>query len=1078
MRMLTITGVMMILAGVVPAATAREDDPADAKIGIRPYELDWAGRSRDDHPPLVDFEDLSGWTVVTTNSVATFERTREQQIWGRYVAKLTYRGEGSGRNEARVLPPKPVPIAQPFDAVSLWCYGNNWGWAVDPSTPQVRVTALFLDSQGREFGVNLYHVDWTEWYLLHKRLTPDLVERAKGGASFAGILVEGGRQKADRTLYFDNLAVFTEQFAPLTFAPRPERGITMFPGQSSATNTGPGKLPFPTTEKTILPPVLDPKAKVRTEPDGAGARFICSDRTGTIEYACRPKSGMWDDIEIAWRKAGALAPAPGGLGQGGGGALRFQPCVSGGVYLSTPSGAAPPDRAELLNASMADGVLEAKWRLHAGDVQAEVTYRFRIWGKSLVIDVLAPGGNVAEVRYGRAVGLKNPRLVTHPFYPADGGRPATVVFDGPKGPLFLMGNTDWCRTNASTMWALNAADETGVTYSGGTRYIPLTDGKRNDCFERFFLTLSPVIEECLPTIPNPVSLWKRITGTHVWRPHGAGDREADKRFWADIRRHGITEMVVTDHETMWRDGGESFTFRTKAAPGKGGDEGARDYSRFMQDTLGFVYGPYNNFTDFAPVNEYWTPDMIARDPANQLQHAWMRCYAPKPARAVEYCERLSPINQAKFGFSTAYCDVHTAVAPWHRVDYDPRVPGAGTMAGVFYPYGEIMLHQKKAWNGPVYSEGNYHAFYCGLTDGNYGQDQAYRPAENPWLVDFDLRRMHDLCCNFGMGAPDMFYANVPQPQTTREERDAWLDRFLAATVAFGHPGFLVTEGGMGNVLKSYYMLQQLHARYCLAKAADIRYVDAQGKLLTGSQAVASGAYRRSQVVVRYSDGAVVAANGSKTERMATRAFGRAINLPPNGYCGWAPGSGSDKGDRVTVMSSDRTGHRTDYAATPEYIFVDGRGRFTRFAKAASDGVAVCRKIKAGEWEVIPLDGAQCGFAVTAQSAVALDRDRKPIGPAELRVSRGLTHAMPVEGAYSYLLKGARLDAPLARLRAPRTNVTPGETVAVLGGARHTANIPDDSAQGSRIWSRFEGEWVDFTVVAPFAVQLAVEGHDL
>ncbi len=45
---------------------------------------------------------------------------------------------------------------------------------------------------------------------------------------------------------------------------------------------------------------------------------------------------------------------------------------------------------------------------------------------------------------------------------------------------------------------------------------------------------------------------------------------------------------------------------------------------------------------------------------------------------------------------TAYCDVHTAVAPWDRVDYDRRVPGAGTFAATFYSYGEIMLHQKNA----------------------------------------------------------------------------------------------------------------------------------------------------------------------------------------------------------------------------------------------------------------------------------------------------------------------------------------------------------------------------------------------
>ena len=41
------------------------------------------------------------------------------------------------------------------------------------------------------------------------------------------------------------------------------------------------------------------------------------------------------------------------------------------------------------------------------------------------------------------------------------------------------------------------------------------------------------------------------------------------------------------------------------------------------------------------------------------------------------------------------------------------------MIAQIYPYGEIMLHQKRVWNGPVYSEGRNHYYYSGLTDGNY-----------------------------------------------------------------------------------------------------------------------------------------------------------------------------------------------------------------------------------------------------------------------------------------------------------------------------------------------------------------------
>ncbi|MCX5677046.1 MAG: hypothetical protein NTX87_18815, partial [Planctomycetota bacterium] len=513
-----------------------------------------------------------------------------------------------------------------------------------------------------------------------------------------------------------------------------------------------------------------------------------------------------------------------------------------------------------------------------------------------------------------------------------------------------------------------------------------------------FLTVSPRYEEVLPAIANPKSPWMQVMAPRLWRAHGASNRQHDIAFWTECRRYGMTQVVVTDHETMWRDGGESFTFRTRAAPKKGGDQGEYDYARAMQDALGFVYGPYNNFTDFAPVNEYWSADRVARTADNQLQRAWARCYAPKPARAVEFCALLAPKIQEKFKFSTAYCDVHTCVAPWSRVDYDARVPGAGTFAAVFYAFGEIMLLQKAAWNGPVYSEGAYHFMYCGLTDGNYAQDQSYRFDQNPWLVDFDLRKMHDLGCNFGMGNPNMMFGRRDLG-ATREAQDAALDRFLAAAIAFGHTGFLTYEGGVRNALRSYYMLQQLQSRYALASAGEIRYADEKGRWLDTSAAVASGAYRRSQVSVRYTDGTVTVVNGNPSERMAVQAYGRRLDLPPNGYAGWT------KDGAIEVLSSDPGGHRCDYAATPAYIYVDGRGNPARLEKAASSGQAVCRILSDGRYEVIPYGGAACGFAVKATRAKALDKEGKELGPAALRSEGGLVYVTPVPGAFSYMLEG-------------------------------------------------------------------------
>ncbi|MDD4871011.1 MAG: hypothetical protein PHR77_10670, partial [Kiritimatiellae bacterium] len=88
---------------------------ANEIIGKRPYEMDWAGRTQDANPALVDFENLDGWTAEGKNMVVKFERTREQQLFGDYVGKLTY---CAVTNDQRLSfgPAQPIKITQTFDA--------------------------------------------------------------------------------------------------------------------------------------------------------------------------------------------------------------------------------------------------------------------------------------------------------------------------------------------------------------------------------------------------------------------------------------------------------------------------------------------------------------------------------------------------------------------------------------------------------------------------------------------------------------------------------------------------------------------------------------------------------------------------------------------------------------------------------------------------------------------------------------------------------------------------------------------------------------------------------------------------
>jgi hypothetical protein len=1032
LRTFVLLGCVLLLPTIAPAGEV---------VGQRPYEMDWARRTQDNHPALVTFENLDGWSVACVDAEASVVRSREQQLWDSYVAKVTYRG--TGRKPVVMLkPPKPLPLPRPADSINFWVYGNNWAWVTDASTPPVEIAVLLATADGRELRVPMGNVRWREWWVMHRRLTPEQLEALKQGGSLVAILISGGRNKEDRVLYFDNLSVYQEALPALKYLPRPERGIAMFPGQGTGTNSGPGKLPFPTREETILPDNLTKDFKVTLDESAGQYTFHYRGADGHLTYRYRPSAGSLGDVRACWE---GLTP-------------EFQPMDTGGVWLTdkenTP--AVAPEKTELVRCRRVGDTVESTWRVRAGAAVAEVTYTLRLWQKSLVVDVRCLGGAVGEVRFGRALGVQNPRLVTLPYLTGGAQRPAVLVMGPAEKGCFLFGLVDHCRSNASMLTAVNEIARDGVRYNAGATYSPKTDGRRNDCFERLLLTISPRFEEILPNVPNPKSPWMHVAGERVWRAHGA----------SKVARYGMAKILITDHETGWRDGGESFTFRTRAAPGRGGDESQAEYARKIR-ALGFRYGIYNNYTDYAPVNEFWNEDWVTRLSSGEWRTAWARCYNPKPSRAVEAEAELAPIIQKKFRLSTAYCDVHTAVTPWAYCDFDARVPGAGTFAATFYAYGEIMLHQKKTWRGPVYSEGNNHWYYCGLTDGNYGQDQVARLAESPWLVDFDLRKLHPLCCNFGMGAPDMFYGRRSEKRTA-ENRDVWLDRFLAATLAFGHTGFFVMEGGTPSMARSYFALQQIHARYAQQAAVQIRYADAQGHLLDTSAAVAGDAFRRCQIATRYEDGLEVFVNGHTTENWTVEGH----CLPPNGWYV------RDPSGRLTAWSMLVDGHRADYVDSPDYLYADGRGRLTRFPRAECDGQMVALRHGPGAIEIIPFERANVlalDLDGRSATAVMLDAERQAIAPVDTRTSRGLVHVIPAAKAVSYLLHPG--EKPAQSLTCPRHCVVPGETVTVAGVGRHEFAVPANAKPGSILWRQFGDAWIDFAVLPLVDADLViVEGQ--
>ena len=910
--------VLVVLTSVLSAESASitihaaKPMPADEAPGARPYEMVWADR-KPPHAPLVSFDSLEGWQVESTEgAVADLIGSQRQRVWESPVARLVYRGT-SNKSTVVLRPRTPVPIPDAASATTIWIYGNNWSWAPEPGTPRTTISLLILDKDNTAHTLDLAQVGWKEWWLVHKVLPSSLLD--KRPLRFAGIRVTGGSNKEDRELFFEDLVFFKESFAPLSFEPRPKRGIDPFPGQSPGANIGPGRLPFPTREKTILPDNLASDFSTKLEQAGEGWRFVYKDADTQVEYEIKPGGRFWEPVVVKLN-GGTVGKAMAEAG------LKF---------------VAEPADARLIQVQSTDSELTALWRTTVNGTEVVIQSTVRLWQKSLVVDCVCTGGLATELSYGCIEGAEKPELLLLP-YMNYGGHHLNVLMSKGNVPYFASVWMDWYRSNASAPYCVDKIEADRVQLNGGVRYIPKTDGRRNDLYERFFVTFSPIFEETLPTIANPPAKRGREAATRLWQESwgpASYDREHERS--KKLRAYGIEMLTQCNHEITWRDSGESFTFREVAAPGKGGDEALKKYVA-AQRSFGWRSGLYTNYTDFAPVNAYWDIDRVMRRPNGNLVTAWPRCYSPKALFAVEMDRKLAPLIQSKFGTNAAYTDVHTSVSPWDRTDFDARVPGAGTFAATFYAYGELLLHDQYVYDGHCWSEGNHQWLYSGLCVGNYGLAySSLRLWEYPYLPHFDLLKMHPLSVDIGVPWTSQFFAGKEGWQKP-ENIVASIDQFLAATIAYGHIGWLVEETyGIRQTCRSYYMLQPLQSRYAMLKPQEIRYGTDHG-LVSSSQAFTSGDWRKSNIFVHYPDDLRIWINGNPEESWGIERQGAMHNLPPFGWL--AIGT-----DGFYECSESIDGKRYDRASSPECIFVDGRGSWRSFDGIATSGSVAVRRAK-------------------------------------------------------------------------------------------------------------------------------------
>ncbi|MFH1739479.1 MAG: hypothetical protein ABIH23_10775 [bacterium] len=908
--------------------------PENEETGQRPYEMVQANRAPI-RKPTIDFDSLEGWTVECFKGAqARLHPSSEQRVWDSNTGKLTYKGD-SEESYFVLRPPSPVPLGQDVECVNVWVYGNNIGWAPDPSTPQVHIFLLASDKENREYQIELTRVNWKEWWLVHRKIDTEAAKQLVPGGKFTGIQITGCANKEDRTLFFEDLIVYKEDLKPLSFDPRPKRGIDPFPGQSPGANVGPGRLPFPTREETILPANLERRFRNKvTENDDGSFQFTYRGKDAELKYVLHPGQRDLGCVEVF------LNGSPVAVGLAG-----------AGVTLETP-----PDSTRLSEAVLKDGIVRLVW---TNGVESHL----RIQQKSLVVDFFCSGGNATELQYGKITEVTDPEIIQLPYMNYRRHHLGILMIKGIE-PCFASIWMDWYRSNGSKPFARDEITPDGIYLNGGVQYVPRTDGVRNGLYERFFFTVSPVFEETLATIANPPAKEGMLAGQRLWQESwGPGNYETEMERSRKLRAYGIEMLTQCNHEITWRDDCESFTFRLQSAPKRGGDEALRAYIQH-QKSLGWRSGLYTNYCDFAPVNGMWDEDWVMRDEKGDWVRAWHRCYSPKVLRAVEADAELAPKIHEKFGSNAAYTDVHTSVSPWDRTDYDARVPGAGTFASTFYAYGELLLHDQEVYDGHMWSEGNHQWLYAGLATGNYGLTYSNLNLwEYPYLPHFDLLKMHPLEVDMGVPWTAGYFQRCEGWQDAGRIEYS-IDKFIAATIAYGHIGWLVEEGyGMRRTCRSYYMLQQLQSRYVMRAPEEILYGGKEG-LISTSQALLNGEWRNSRMFVRYPDDLRIWINGNDEIEWCVDVDGTSVNLPPSGWI-------ARQGEDFFEQSCYEDGHRVDRVGSPGYVYVDGRGKETSCDGVRSAGAVAVRPSEEG-LSIIPVEGV----------------DKVGIGEPQQRYSRG------------------------------------------------------------------------------------------
>ncbi len=629
------------------------------------------------------------------------------------------------------------------------------------------------------------------------------------------------------------------------------------------------------TSATLVPSLRSPQ--IETSLTGSGPfRLVCRASNQTIVYEVNAAPGLHLTCTADGRTVFASrADATGAI-------------LASGRSLADAAATVSDVRVE-------DDVL--LYRVNTDD-GAAVTYRFRLKGKTLVIDAESAAGAFSAFR-GPLYGFDSDPL----FVPYLSRRMS--VYE--KDDQFISTWCDWTVTNAGVCQPL-----------GATLYRPKTDGTRNPLRERVYVTVSADLPETFPNFPNPKSPYHDVLSNKivldVW---GFGANYADfADYLGVLKGYGVGDLAIIYH--VWQRHGydNGLPEHVPANEHRGGHEQMQTLGRTAAE-LGYLLSLHENYIDYYPNYPQYDEAAISLDSGGNRINAWympstgIQSYRMKPSWIARYVKDQSPKVHDWYHTRAAYLDVHSVALPF-QVDYDADAPGAASIRYSFDTITWLFDYMRETHGGPLFGEGNNHSVWAGRIDGCEAQIGGRGGEIKPVLVDFDLLKIHPLAVNHGMG----YYTRWHRTRSGRLTGPE-MDKYRAEELAYGHAGF-VNTGNMSNlslVLREYFLMQPLQSRFAPANPARIEYlferVPAEhGRWVSSRIAVRTDAERK--VRVAYDNGLTLTINDGQD---GWRAGDRV--LPPYGFVATGP-------DIEAWTALTAAGHVADYVGTPTSWYIDPR----------------------------------------------------------------------------------------------------------------------------------------------------------